>query len=122
MGLFPTLGHFLFWLLWPVVISRLTRLVCLQLTGRTLPRRKIIELRKYLAEFARGIMKEDPPKERPMKKTTKTTISHATAGAAGGVVGAIALIAALDYAFRIPQDVARMKARIASFRSPKTSD
>lgn len=57
-----------------------------------------------------------------MKKTTKTTISHATAGAAGGVVGAIALIAALDYAFRIPQDVARMKARIASFRSPKTSD
>lgn len=59
MGLFQKMGQFLFWLFWPVVVTGLTRLVCVQLTGRTISRRKSAELRNLLARYSRAIVKED---------------------------------------------------------------
>jgi hypothetical protein len=104
MRLFPSVGAFIFWLIWPYVITRIVGRAYLRFTGRALPKPQQEKLRRELARITRAIMKPKPPEKEPSmpKSSTAKTVAATAVGAAAGSI--ITLIA-VNFAFRLPADL-----------------
>lgn len=57
--LFPTLGAFLFWRLWPYLVARKTQVYYFLYTGRYIPPDRMKQFRKDLAMITRDITKPE---------------------------------------------------------------
>jgi len=56
--LFPTLGAFLFWRLWPYLVARKTQAYYFLYTGKHIPEERMKQFRQDLARITRDITKE----------------------------------------------------------------
>jgi hypothetical protein len=48
---FPSLGVFIFWTLWPYIVARVTRKMCLRYTGQRMTKEETVRLRKSLNQI-----------------------------------------------------------------------
>jgi len=104
MRLFPTAGSFIFWLIWPYLVSRITSRAYFAHSGKVMSKTQAKNLRRNLATITRSIMKPvSPEKEKHMSKNA-TSKNVAIAGAAGGAAAIITMVA-ICAAFRVPKDL-----------------
>jgi hypothetical protein len=63
--LFPKLGGFLFWLIWPYIVAKQTEKYYFKYTGKEMPKDQVARLRNDLAKITGPITKADAPKASP---------------------------------------------------------